>query len=261
MIQQTTTTLGVNQAYYDSMPPGLENYWNLMAAPLFRVKTLGSLILNSGCSSVADLGCGNGRFLVELRRLGFRGRQLGVDLSPGRVSENEKLLPLIEWRAANLDVPQEWPQASGSCFDAVVASELIEHLENPAAMLANAASLAVPGRGLLLLSTQSGPIGATERFVGHHRHFAPGEIDMLLRSTGWDPVRIWNTGFPFHDLSKWFASLRPAGMIDRFSNRSYGRAERLVCWALRVLFRLNSETRGAQLFAVARRSAAGALGG
>lgn len=84
--------------------------------------------------------------------------------------------------------------------------KLIEHLANPAMLLSNAASLAVPGRGLLFLSTQSGPMG----------------------------------------------SLRPNPMINRFSNQRYGFSEKMTCWLLRALFKLNSQTRGAQLFAVAR---------
>ena len=33
--------------------------------------------------TIADIGCGNGRYLAELARRGFQGRVIGTDLSPG----------------------------------------------------------------------------------------------------------------------------------------------------------------------------------
>lgn len=247
------TAADANAAYYESMPPGLEDYWNRMAAPRFRTDTLCRLVLDANPTRIAELGCGNGRLLVELGARGYRGQRLGIDLSENRISQNRALLPEIDWFAANLEAPASAiPQETRGVCDAVIACELIEHLADPAALLTNASSLAVPGRGLLFLSTQSGPIGATERFVGHQRHFSAGDLAELLGATGWEVVRVWNAGYPFHDLSKWFASLRPDTMIEQFSNKAYGPAQRLVCWSLRALFKLNSQTRGAQLFAVAR---------
>lgn len=253
MNSMNRTAVDANAAYYESMPPGLEDYWNRMAAPRFRTDTLCRLILDANPGRLVELGCGNGRLLVELGARGYRGHRMGIDLSENRIRQNRVLLPDIDWYSANLESPvSELPQEARGVCDAVVACELIEHLADPAALLTTAASLAVPGRGLLFLSTQSGPIGATERYVGHQRHFSVRDLTELLGATGWEATRVWNTGYPFHDLSKWIASLRPDTMIEQFNNKAYGPAQRLVCWSLRALFKLNSQTRGAQLFAVAR---------
>ena len=64
-------------------------------------------------------------------------------------------------------------------------------------------------------------------------------------------MRIWNTGFPFHDLSKWYANRDPDRSLEQFGERAYGMRENVICWALRQAFRFNSRRRGAQLFAVA----------
>ena len=40
----------------------------------------------------------------------------------------------------------------------------------------------------------------------------------------------------------------------RFGDASYGWYENTVCFALRLAFRLNSQRRGAQLFAIASRA-------
>jgi ubiquinone/menaquinone biosynthesis C-methylase UbiE len=48
---------------------------------------LPALVLNLAApaesDTIADIGCGNGRYLAELARRGFPGRVLGADLSPG----------------------------------------------------------------------------------------------------------------------------------------------------------------------------------
>jgi hypothetical protein len=135
----------------------------------------------------------------------------------------------------------------------VVASEIIEHVEDPRGFLENAAAWASPGRGRLILSTQSGPVGETERRVGHRRHFSPEEARALLSAAGWTPARVWNCGYPFHDWSKRAANLFPAASMAHFSARAYGPFQNVTCAILRSLFRLNSQRKGAQLFALADR--------
>ena len=141
----------------------------------------------------------------------------------------------------------------GGRWDVVVASEILEHLDDAETFLKNALRLATPGRGRLLLTTQSGPVRETERRVGHRRHFTRDVLALLLRNTGWAEPRVWNAGFPFHDLSKWWANRNPESSFRRFGDRSYGPRERLICALLRGAFALNSRSRGAQLYAVARR--------
>ena len=244
----------INLDFYDEDSAGREDYWRLMAAPRFRVATLLRLIAHTGTRSLVDLGCGGGQLLAEVAER-FAGVALaGVDLSPRLVELNRASHPDVEWHTADLDRPL--PAAGGLAgrFETVVASEVVEHVDDPATFLTNAAALARPG-ATLLLSTQSGPLRETERRVGHVRHFSRREMSKLLERAGWQPVRVWNTGFPFHDLSKWYANRDPDASMGRFGDGAYGRRERFVCAALRFAFCFNSRRRGAQLFAVARRPA------
>ena len=97
----------------------------------------------------------------------------------------------------------------------------------------------------------------TERRVGHVRHFSRDDMLSLLSAAGFCPVRVWNCGFPFHDLSKWYANRDPDRSMARFGDRPYGVWETTIAALLRVAFTLNSRRRGAQLFALARRDEAG----
>lgn len=224
-----------------------------MAAPRFRVRVVLDCLAASRPGSVVDLGCGGGNLIREVRARIPGVHAVGIDLSEPQIDANRAHQPDVEWHAANLDERSELAPALRDRFDAVVAMEVIEHLDDPDALLGTSLRLARPGGGVLVLSTQSGPMRETERRVGHRRHFTAAELHAMLERSGWVPERVWNAGWPFHDLSKWYANRDPDASMSRFADRAYGARERAVCWALRGLFRLNSGRRGAQLFAVARR--------
>src|ERR1700745_1821720 len=67
---KTDTNLAARQSIYAYQPPRIELPARVpdLAAPA-----------RSG--TVVDVGCGNGMYLAELARRGFRGRVLGIDLS------------------------------------------------------------------------------------------------------------------------------------------------------------------------------------
>ena len=243
-----------NAEYYARLQPGRADYWRKMAAPRHRLKTLLALLGERPPRRLVDLGCGDGTLLEEIRRRHPASELCGVDLSPEQIRANALRAADVEWLAADLERPDSLGGVRREHFDAVIASELIEHLDNPPALLLSARALATPG-ARLLLSTQSGPVRATERHVGHHRHYEKREIEELLRGAGWLPLRVWNCGFPFHDLSKWLANLDPDASLRRFGEARYGPVENLACLGLRVLFQLNSQSRGAQLYALAERAA------
>ena len=242
-------SLDVNRDYYEAASPGRLDYWRYMAAPRARVSRVLSALRQLAPASVVDLGCGDGSLLQEIRVTLPSVRLAGIDLSARQIEENQRRTPEIAWHAANLLEPVTLPDR----FEAVVASEVIEHLDDAEALLRNAAVLASNG-GTLVLTTQSGRVGETERRVGHVRHFSRDEMESLLGRCGWDPEGVWNEGFPFHDLSKWWANRDPDASMSRFGGASgYSLREKAICFALRAAFLTNSRRHGAQLYAVARK--------
>jgi 2-polyprenyl-3-methyl-5-hydroxy-6-metoxy-1,4-benzoquinol methylase len=92
---------------------------------------------------VADVGAGQGAFSLRLNKIGHKVTALDVDI------ENWKL-PEVEFIGLNLD--SEFAAKINQKFDAVVAIEIIEHLENPFSFVRECAKLLKPN-GLLFLST------------------------------------------------------------------------------------------------------------
>jgi 2-polyprenyl-6-hydroxyphenyl methylase/3-demethylubiquinone-9 3-methyltransferase len=91
---------------------------------------------------LVDLGCGGGLMAPHVRRLGYR--HIGVDLNlPGlRTAGEHGLLPV---QASVFAVP-----LADGCADVVVAGEILEHVEDDVAVLAECARLLRPG-GVLVL--------------------------------------------------------------------------------------------------------------
>jgi ubiquinone/menaquinone biosynthesis C-methylase UbiE len=98
--------------------------------------------------TVLDMGCGTGVAARAIaRRRGFSGHVLGVDLSPAlaqtaaRLAADEGLRDRVEFRAGDsrsLDL-------GDGVFDAVVAHTLLSHVDDPLAVVSEAARLVRPG--------------------------------------------------------------------------------------------------------------------
>ena len=142
----------VNRAYYESASAGRNDYWRLMAAPRARVATLLGLIREEPAQSLVDLGCGGGMLLREIETLLPDIELAGLDLSPRQIEENRQGSSTIRWEVADLERPLDPSARRDAGWDVVVASEILEHLDDPGAFLRNALELAAPGRGRLLLS-------------------------------------------------------------------------------------------------------------
>ncbi|MDA8019224.1 MAG: class I SAM-dependent methyltransferase [Thermoanaerobaculia bacterium] len=250
-ISSRSAAAALNEEVYDRLPRGYRDYWRFMAAPRFRMETILHLLGGSEPRCVVDLGCGTGLLLTKVAERLPHALRVGIDIAPRQLDIARAADPSASWHVVDLDtdapvIPSELEGAA----NAIIAAELVEHLDHPKRLLTSARRLASTGCRLIL-STQSGPVRHTELRVGHRRHFSTDEMSELLREAGWNPVRVWNAGWPFHDLSKWWANRNPEGSMQRFGEQGYGWSERAVCWTLRQLFRFNSNRRGAQLFAVA----------
>ncbi len=245
----------INRDYYDRFAATEQPYWKYMAAPRARVGRIRKLTRDMAPGLICDFGCGNGALLLAVARDFPKARLVGIDLSPAQLERNRREHPKISWKEADLSA-----KLDDAFFDEAPAlglsSEVIEHLDRPDAYLRNIHRVLAPG-GRLILSTQSGKIRATERHVGHVRHFSAAEMKEALTRAGFSRVRVWNEGFPFHDLSKVLANLDPEKSIKSFDRDSYGPYQRLVSAVLRGLYLFNTKGRGAQLYAVAEKTAPG----
>ena len=129
-------------------------------------------------ATVLDVGCGWGVTLELLEQRGYRAT--GLDISHATLEQLD--CPTRELIEADLtqDLPCGAPQ-----FDAVLALDVIEHLDDDAAAIRRLASLVRPG-GYTVVSVPALPELYSEfDFVqGHRRRYTPDDLRLAFRGTG-----------------------------------------------------------------------------
>lgn len=160
-----------------------------------------------------DVGCGNGSFLSHLKRHGWQ--VAGVDVSP-RAAEMAK-------QAFDIDVfvGELWDSPFESrSFDLIQMSHVLEHVSDPARLLAKARDLVKPG-GEIYIETPN-----VESFDCHRageywvpweapRHlylFSPGTLRQLLARTELEIERSSTIRFGHYD---WEETYRREGRAGR----------------------------------------------
>src|SRR4051812_5720449 len=99
---------------------------------------------------LVDLACGGGLMAPHVERLGYRHVGVDLNLAGLRLAREHGVIPL---RASVFAVP-----LADGCADVVVAGEILEHVEDDVAVLAECARLLRPGGTLVLDALAATPL-------------------------------------------------------------------------------------------------------
>ncbi|GAA2088215.1 hypothetical protein GCM10009801_51700 [Streptomyces albiaxialis] len=180
--------------------------------------------LGSTPGTILDIGCGDGTAAATASRTLHRHRIVGVDWSQDALRRASDHLTAVRGELSEPGLPFR----TGSA-DAVLFSEVIEHLVDPDAALDELHRVLRPGghlllstpnlaawynRALLLFGTQ--PVFSEvslrgihgrpgSQVVGHLRLFTARALRSMLPAAGFEVVRI--TGAPYHDVPRPFRPL------------------------------------------------------
>ena len=129
---------------------------------------------------VLEFGAGTGTLIGKLLAEDFGFALTGADL----LSRPAAIPAEIDWIQADLNAPLPCPDAS---FDAIISTEVIEHLENPRAAFREFSRLVRRGGRLLLTTPNQESIRSLASLIvrGHHVAFLdesyPAHLTALLR--------------------------------------------------------------------------------
>ena len=162
-------------------------------ARTFRAKV--RLLLRYGAvHDLLEIGCGPGYFLREAERAGV-ARAIGVDRNSWAV-EQARASGLTAFVGSIEALPRE------RMFDAVVMLDLLEHVTDPPAFLAQvSARLRVGGRVLIMtpnirsaLARVSGERWVSFKIPEHVYYYSPRSIRRLLRAAGFEVISVRGAG-------------------------------------------------------------------
>lgn len=154
---------------------------------------------------ILNAGSGAGSLTVRLAEMGLR--TTSIDASPEFCERTRRLLAERDPGGRHLvrvgDVTRLG--LSDASFDAAVAAEVLEHVPDDRAALAELYRVLRPG-GALVVTVPQGPYRYdwTDHWAGHIRRYTVEGLDERLRTAGFTPQYVRSWGFPlsrmFHDL-------------------------------------------------------------
>ena len=161
--------------------------------------------------SIASVGCGPAEGLRWLDQfIGPHGKIVGIDVEPIHA---RRIAPHIEYVIGKLETALIAP---GS-FNAVLALDVLEHLDNDVAGLCQAAQMVKPG-GLLLITVPALPsLWGGQDVISHHRRRYTKAT--LLRT-------FERAGLPSPRVSYFNTLLFPPVAAVRWTRRALGMASR-----------------------------------
>jgi SAM-dependent methyltransferase len=158
-------------------------------AMLTRIGPLGE------APAVIDIGCSSGYLLEDLRRAMPGARLIGVDLVAQGLRKAHQNVPDAELLHADVcELPLE-----DASMDAVLSANLLEHVPDDQLALAEIARIMRPGaRAVIVVPSGPGNYDYYDRFLGHERRYAGGELARKGRAAGLAVIEDVHLGAPIY---------------------------------------------------------------
>jgi SAM-dependent methyltransferase len=221
--------------------------------PRYRRRLINSL-LNIDAAGTAvkflEIGSGTGEFAEEFARKYPRASYLGLELSLTGVQVSQKRVPSASFAQRDLLHPLDTDELAGFGATHALCSEVLEHLEDPARLLKNAARYCASGCRLIV-TVPGGPMNAFYQHIGHRQHYSPAALAALLERSGFSVESAFGAGFPFFNLFRLLIALRGPKFVSDVSGPP-STTVRIASKIFELLFRFNSSKFGWQTFAIAR---------
>ena len=202
-----------------------------------------------------DIGVGVGDFLALAAATWPAAELGGVDISAAGVALVGERVPTATLRVADLTAAGDAPDGLAGWATHSVCSEVLEHVDDPVALLANARAMMAPGCRLVV-TVPSGRMTAFDHHIGHRRHYTPELLASQLSAGGFEVDEVLRAGFPFFNLYRLAVRIQGERLIDQAGGAAGepSASVRAAMAAFDGLFRLNlTRSRwGLQLVAVAR---------
>lgn len=154
------------------------------------------------------MGCGAGRLLVDWDRLGHSGRAVDLDTTARTLAER-----VTETFQARFEISD---RPDGSLYDYLVATEVLEHVDDPVATLKSwLPCLRDGGVALLTVPAYRHLWGPSDEWAGHVTRFEPDEFRRIVENAGFKVQFLRLYGWPLGNLLRMGGNLASALKVRR----------------------------------------------
>lgn len=215
-------------------------------------RLLGPEAARSG-AAIIDIGCGSGDLLAEMARHFPDAAFAGADLSDSGLQETARKVAGVRLQQFDFTKPGDAPEGLEGWASHATCSEVLEHVDDPAAALVNIAACLKPG-GRLVVTVPGGPMSAFDKHLGHRRHYTKAGLRALLVQAGFTVETVSAAGFPTFNLYRLVVIARGKKLVGDV-NGEPGLLARMVMGMFGVLLRfaLPDAPWGWQIVAAARK--------
>jgi len=146
---------------------------NIRSDTLFieRIYPLVKENIKSHDSSVLDVGCGSGVLVDKLIKENISQCVYGCDFSYEKIEKCKKIHKLENFFVHDIYIPFD------SCYDVIICTEVLEHLEHPEMAIKNLLST-LKANGKLIVSV---PDGIKDTFSGHIHFWTPKNFQVFIK--------------------------------------------------------------------------------
>lgn len=161
------------------------------ASRRLAIRTIDELCQSSD-PLVLEVGCSSGFLLEELAAQVPRAAVIGadyIDQPLRKLAGRVKGIPLLQFDLRHCPLPD-------ASIDGIVCLNVLEHIDDHAAALANIFRMLRPG-GIAHIEVPSGPwlYDLYDEILMHHRRYRIDDLTALAKQTGFDIVRATHLGF------------------------------------------------------------------
>jgi SAM-dependent methyltransferase len=195
----------------DYAGPAIQN-----PAQAMRRRVIHSLLgVGDSGARVLDIGCGQGDLIAEMNLRYPQAELRGIDYSRYGLEVAARKVSAAGFTQRDLLAPGSPPSDQAAWATHAICSEVLEHVDEPATLLANAKAYLAPGCRLVV-TVPGGPMSAFDRHIGHRRHFNAGSLRRLLNDSGFAPERVTGVGLPFFNLYRLVVISRGRRLVKEF---------------------------------------------
>jgi SAM-dependent methyltransferase len=162
---------------------------------------------------LVDFGSGPGDLLEDAARRWPGAELLGLEMSATGIELAKEKVPGAEFIQANLEADETPDERFIGWGTHAACSEVLEHVDDPVALLRHARSYLQPG-ARLVVTVPGGTMSAFDRHIGHRRHYTPEMLEQTFTDAGLESTIVGGAGFPFFNFYRWFVVKRGEKVID-----------------------------------------------